>query len=679
MYADVVFPLKLPPLTYKVPDNSPHDLKGRIVKAQLMGKSHYGLVVSTNEELSIERGKSIKEIQSAHQIFATESALSFLKWLSDYYLTPTGIALKSSFFEEVVKILGSHEVRSQDINHQTLNTETQILNTELRTQNPELKPVYNSIKDKTYRTFLFHAPSISHEYSLLSGIFKADSDIRNAIILVPEIGQIERLSSLLRDILGERLCILHSKLTKKKLIEAVKRIITGQSDIIVGTRSAILCPLKHVSFIVVMDEHSPSYKGEEGLRYNARDVAVMRGFIEKSCVLLSSVTPSVESVYNAKIGKYSILEHRSQESEDGCHGFKRPVIKIIDAGKEKSSISADIIKKAKNVISKNGRFLFLVNRKGYSLIGCNDCGYIFKCKNCNVSVVLYKGKSLVKCHYCGYEGKVPESCKECKGFNIKPVGVGTERIKEELEEAMKTEIGLNSLNALNRNISDIVQIVQKVQPAGGPLSLDPDVTPFIVGTGYASRKFRSEAFEAAAFLNVDMLLSQPDFRAYERTFQEIMQISQMVKKEGYIYLQTHSPKNKILRFIKNYDFYGFHEYELSQRKALDYPPFSRIILFNIFPKKHGSPKNRKIFGSNSDVQKFLQDIQKIIENTNVEGIEILGPVAIPFTLKSQKHCLQILLKSKDRKSLHETARELLLKLKQLKGIKINIDVDPLKI
>jgi primosomal protein N' (replication factor Y) len=632
MYADVVFPLKLPPLTYKVPEDASYDLKGRIVKAPLMGKSYYGIVVSVNNKLHpclqpagtcLEKKKIIKEILEIHHHFASELTLSFLKWLSDYYLMPMGIALKSSFFEETI----SATVRQCDS-----------------------AAVWKKCgEEKKYNTFLFHASSISDEYSFLfKTLSDTSQDMHGAIILVPEVGQIERLESMLKDIFGKRLCVLHSKLTKAKRTDTIRKIISGESDIVLGTRSAILAPLMNVSLIAVLNEHSSSYKGEEGLRYNARDVAVMRGFMEKSSVFLTSVCPSVESIYNEKTGKYRSVQ-RAENQKFCCE--KHPKIKIIDMKKEKTSvISRNILKDAKDITSKRGRFLFLINRKGYSLIRCEDCEHIARCNKCSIPLIFYKGKNMVRCHYCGHEEIVIESCGECRGFNIRPFGAGVERIREELEKALK-------INAL---LIEKTKDVSKTLP-----ELPAEFTPFVIGTAYAAKRLKDKKFDAAALFNIDMLLSMPDFRAYERAFQEVIQISQMVKTEGYLYLQTWNSKNKILRFIKNYDFHGFYKSELAQRKALDYPPISRIILFNIFTKK--------------DFGRLLHDIQKVIYNTNTHSLELLGPAAAPSTMKSFNHCIQILLKSKDRRILHEAAERLLKEFAGLKDIKIKVDVDPLKI
>ncbi|MBI3592355.1 MAG: hypothetical protein HY099_02560, partial [Nitrospirae bacterium] len=346
----------------------------------------------------------------------------------------------------------------------------------------------------------------------------------------------------------------------------------------------------------------------------------------------------------------------------------RPKIRIIDVKGSKyqdMSISSELVKEAKRIVSNGERLLFLVNRKGYSLIRCDDCGDILKCSKCRMSLVFHKGAGQVRCHYCGFSGKVADTCENCKGANVKPFGAGTERVKEEVEGLLKTEALLIEKNGNQAKIF---------------AEHAPDFTPFVIGTSFAKRLANKKnvpteasdensgsgkgAFSAVAFLNMDALLSQPDFRLYERAFQEIAQVAQMVRTDGTIYLQTRMPKNRVLRFIKNYDFDGFYKYELSQRRALDYPPLSKIILINVFMKKEHAEALRHIEG---------------IAVSGAESVEILGPVEIPSSVKSYSHCIQLMLKSRDRKMLHNTAKELLSRIGKLKGIKVNTDVDPLKI
>ncbi|MCL4491803.1 MAG: primosomal protein N' [Nitrospirae bacterium] len=667
MYVDVVFPLKIPPLTYRIPADMPRDLKGRIVKAPLMGRSSYGLIVDVFNKADGPFKKGMKEIQSVHQQCASGTDLQFLKWLSHYYTTPMGIALKSCFFEEIVAALKKYEIAALNPVRYSDVPDSRIAGRPPDDYPGEaagekgLSHVCGSIRDRDYRTFLLHAPTAPLEHSLLLEILgNTGAAARGIIILVPEIRQIESLELPLGRMFEQRLCVLHSKLGKGKRTEAVRRLITGESDVVLGTRSAVLAPLRGVSFIAVLGEHSPSYKGEEGLRYNARDVAVMKGFIEKGCVLLSSVCPSTESVYNATISKYTqIAGNRIMPSRtpgpEASHmtGHGRPKIRIINqqGGKHKDLfITEELLKEAKKILSKNEGLLFLINRKGYSLIRCEDCGHIAQCKKCMMSLVFHKGEGRARCHYCGYEEGITDICGECKGTRIKAFGAGTERIKEEVEEMLKTE----------------PLLIEKIK--GSPKissELSPDLSPLIIGTAYAARRIRGGEFSAAAFLNIDVLLAQPDFRAYERAFQEIMHISQMVRPGGTVFLQTRNPGDRVLRLIRNYDFEGFYNYELSQRKALDFPPFSRLILVNIFAKKLAAG--------------LLSEIQTAVAESREEGAEVLGPVEIPSASKSHKYCIQVLIKSKNSKAANATVKGISNKLEKTGGLKVHVDVDPLKI
>ncbi|MGO9613539.1 MAG: primosomal protein N' [Dissulfurispiraceae bacterium] len=675
MYVDVVFPFKLSPLTYKIPDKAVTDITGRIVNAPLLGRNRLGVAIEVIEEpskplVSLQgQYKDIRTIHGVHQRFANEQVLSLMKWLSDYYLTPMGIALKSMFFEENLLALRLSEARSIKLISNSLSTADKSLE---RREDKSLIPsnlfekqlsiVCSSVTTPAYRSTLLHAPSITYEHDFVSEVFRRTRDaLHGAIILVPEIDQVEKLACLLREVVGERLSVLHSKISKQKRIETIKKILEEKSDIVIGTRSSILVPLRKVSFIAVIGEHSSSYKGQEGLRYNARDVAVMRAFIQKSSVLLSSICPSTESIHNSAIGKYVSLPQLlyskptlSPRQPEELY-TPRPNIKIVDIRKyrpKELALSKEVLKKITDLLSKRERVLFLANSKGYSLIKCEDCGYMMKCKRCQVPLVFYKTVRLMKCHYCGVEDAVPHLCERCGGVTIKPFGTGAERIKEKIKDSLNIEASL-----VNEKAARLLFRRFDTQ--------DSDLTPFVVGTPYAIRKTSPASFGAAVFLNADFLLSRPNFRAYEQGYQDVLQLSQIVKPEGTIFLQTYNPENIILRFIKNYDFGRFYEYELSQRKSLHYPPFSKIILFNIYWKRQ--PEG------------FLLNLQNILRSPDLGDTEILGPVEIPSPLRSFERCMQILLKSRNRRSIHVAAERLLTQLQKIRALKLVVDVDPLKI
>lgn len=614
MFVDVAFPLKLFPLTYKLSDRRITEFRGRIIEAPFRGKDFYGLVL--NETGNVDKSKDIKEIKSIHELFVSKSYISLIQWLSDYYLNPVGNVLRSLFFEETVTTL--LKFKPQEVGLLKFKTK--------RDYQGEKIPLLSSLLKERYNTFLFHASSFIQERLFLQDIFdKVGSFIKGGIILVPEINMIEEIISLFDDSFKERVCLFHSNLNRKKRIESLNYILSGQKDIVVGTRSAVLAPLKSLSFIVVLGEHSQSYKAEEGIRYNARDVAVMRGFIEKATVLLSSVCPSVESIYNVKVGKYHLLERKDTS-------IQRPKVKVInskDIAKKNLILSSDILKEASKVKARGGDFLFLANKKGYSFLRCEDCGQPVKCKRCNIAMTFYKSDRLIKCHYCGYKEDVPESCDFCKGFKISLYGAGVDKIKEELGKNFEL-----------RDMSLFVEV------------------------GYKKRMLKHLQFDGVAILNVDLALAMPDFRSWERLFQDFIHISEMVKSDGTVFIQSSNPKDKIFRFMKNYDFDGFYENELFQRRELNYPPFSKIVLLNIFFKKDS---NR------------IYKIEDLICKRKDGIVEILGPIDAPSKNKAYERCIQILFKANNRKELHKAVSKFLDEIKDFKGMKVRIDVDPIKI
>jgi primosomal protein N' (replication factor Y) (superfamily II helicase) len=653
MFADVIFPLRLSPLTYKVPDGAPSDLIGRIVRAPLMNAGKFGLVVEVRETPADETMKT-KELLSVHDIFASADYLRFIKWLSEYYLSPLGVALKSSFFDEAVSDFSVAKKRARTrlmspaCNEKSWDPGGRFLSS-------VVARVLQGVKELTYSSLLYHSPDLASEYSSIIEILKRiPDDVRGIIVLVPETGFVTKVAPFLTEIFGERLCILHSKLGKKERAESIRNILSGKSDVILGTRSAALAPLPHSSFLVVIEEQSPSYKGEEGLRYNARDLAVMRGYIDKSCVLLLSTCPSLETVFNARRGKYVQLNKIPLQTVE-----KRPRIKIVTFKSKKQSelsLSSEVISAARALLLKKEQVLFLVGRKGYSLIRCRDCGHIESCGKCAIPMIFYKSSGMLKCHHCGHERRTHESCDECSGPHLDPFSAGTERVKEEVEELLKSP----SLLVEKARVSSPSKI--DFGPNNPDLS---DFVPFVIGTSLTKRNIcRENKYSAAVLMNIDLLLAQPDFRAHERAFHEIIEVSQMVKTEGTLLIQTKSPGSKVLKCVKHYDFEAFTDLELSQRKDLDYPPYSRMVLFTIF-------------GTGRDLQSA--DIWRAVRALRDDAVTILGPVEVPSSSKSYEQAHHILLKSKDNRRLHEMAKTLLSKLEGNRKIRVTVDVDPVKI
>ncbi len=644
-------------------------MAGRIVLAPLMGRNIRGLVMSTCDIPEVLIKKDIREIREIYKRVMSASAIAFLQWLADYYLAPVGTALRSSFFEVMASIVakGVEEQSTAVLPGKPALIPCEAAN------NAAVSTICTNISLQGYRSFLYRAESAGEERSLLiSALAHLKDTLRHAVILVPEIAHLDYIVSPLKDLFGERVCVLHSKLSKKEAAGALKKIITDVSDIVVGTRSAILAPLRKVSFIAVLGEHSRSYKAEEGLRYNGRDIAVMRGLHEKACVLLSSICPSVESVYNVRVGKYMMLEGDRDLSKE--RRAEQPDIKVIamrGAAGGRMVLAPELLKEARRLATLKERFLFLASRKGYSLLRCEECGFVERCRTCDVPLVFHKGEDVLKCQYCGSTEKSPVSCKQCGGTDLRSYGAGTERVKEEVGMLLKAE----------------ALLVEKGRSVGRVITENsPDLAGFVVGTSYAKGlAYKKNAavsneeagsagineerpFGAAAFLNADALLLQPDFRLYERAFQEIITVAQMVRKDGTLYLQTKMPQNNVLRFIKTYDFDGFYRYELEQRKAFDNPPFTKLVLFTL-----------PLQDARKEPGRVLAQVQGASGAIGPGNVEVLGPVELPYHSKKYHSCIQLLLKSKDRNALHDTARAVMKGLVKIKGTKIVVEVDPLKI
>ena len=330
--------------------------------------------------------------------------------MSDYYIAQEGLVLKQTMPGELFLKTRMRKSKKEISDVNTID---------FMDIGPEaVQDIIAAISSNKYMGFLCHAPSLIYEYSM---VLKLLSSVRNIIVLLPDIGQANVLYTALKDLYEERLCLLHGEISRGKRSAYIEGILSGRYDIVIGTRAALFAPLKKVSLIMVLNEHSQLYKIEEGLRYNIRDVAVMRAFIEKAPVLLSSISPSIDSYFNAITNKYRIIKPATD--------IKRPNIRIADMQFEKKirpGLSKTVHDAARKHIQKNNKVMFVVNRRGYSsTLLCLECAHIIKCQACDIPMVLHKNDNSLKCHYCNKIITVPERCPRCKGHNFELIGSGT--------------------------------------------------------------------------------------------------------------------------------------------------------------------------------------------------------------------------------------------------------------
>ncbi len=635
-FVDVLFPLKLGPLTYKCDELLSHNIKpGIIVSAPLKNRLTKGIVIGKSLNIPTGRVKEIKEIIDRVPLLSI-NMIKLLKWMSEYYMAEEGLVLKNMLPGEALKSVKKRDTKKVKITTQDFEL--------CDVDNTCIQKIFDSIRKKRYQTFLLHAPSSVYEYSFLIRLL---IEINNVIILLPELSIVDNLYQTLNRIFGERVCLYHSDLSSGRRYEAIKRILEGYSDIIIGTRSAIFAPLKEVSLIVVLKEHSDSYKQEKFPCYHARDVAVMRGFFEKVPVLLSSICPSVNSFFNCNSGKYSLLIPFNNDI--------KPKMKIIDMRYEKQikpSLSKTVIDNLERCIKNEKKALLIINRRGYStLLQCLDCNYIEECPNCKIPLIFHKHDMVLKCHYCNYISRnINDRCSRCKSFNLKMLGSGTQKIQEAIEEFFRVKT-LRFDSDKIRKKADLKKLTAEI------FNTDKKI---IVGTKIVSKKmFGCLKIAMAAVLNADLSLSMPDFKSSERTFQEIISLRDMIEADGTIFIQTRMPDHYVYKYLKSYDCYSFVREELMRRKSLNYPPYSKMIVI-------------KIVGE----ARLSEEILKIVSMAD-KNVEVLGPSSSRYD--KDKFEYKVLLKSRFREKLHIVVKEIIETFKNKKDVKIKVDVDPVRI
>lgn len=627
---DIIFPINLGPLTYRCPDSLRHLAEpGMIVSAPLRKSIAMGIIYTRNASPPAGRLKDIAQVHGHAPVFSAAD-LKLIKWTSEYYLSPEGLVLKQSLPKEIftrTKRRGSEDTFSAGIPALT----------DIRLNDlPELE---SAVSQKRYQTSLLHTASVVHEYSVAASILRSH---RNVMVLFPEISQAELFYRAIRNEHGERVCMLHSDMAAGRRSESIDGIISGKHDIIIGTRLALFAPMHTLSLIMVIDEHSSSYKLEEGIRLNVRDTAVMRGFLKKIPVILMSPAPSMDSWFNAQSGKYRLI--RLQENT------LKPLIRIADqrfGKKGRSYLSTAVIDKARRVLQKNGRILFIINRRGHAtFLHCADCGNTESCPDCGIPLVLHKDRGLLECHYCAKTLSVPDVCSKCSSPTIEQLGAGTQRIEEDIRDLFNIEPLRFDSDSASR----------KTEIQGLLKSIATDEPRIIVGTKMLTKRLTpGSSFSLAALLNADSSLNIPDFRAREKTYQEIISIRDLVAPKGEVVVQTRFPQDPLFRHLRDGNYDAFAAEELAMRAALSFPPYAKLLNILAYGKADLAEKIMKIIGESAG------------------PVEILGP-----TEKKTKKGIEysFLLKHSERKILHAAASAVVKHFKNAKDVEIRIDTDP---
>ena len=540
-------------------------------------------------------------------------------------------------------------------------------------QTENYKIIAESVTSGINNTYLLHGITGSGKTLIyLHLIKKALEQNKSALILVPEISLTPQLIDRFAATFGHQIAVMHSKMTDAERYESWKLIHSGKIKIALGVRSAVFAPFSNLGLIIVDEEHESSYKQESPTpRYNARDAAVIRGVFEGATVVLGSATPSLESMYNAKTGKYHLLKINSR-----ADGAKMPKVTLIDMlssykkGQVKSTISKLLLDKIKKSMSKNEGTLILQNRRGFSInIRCTSCSHVPECKNCAIKLTYHKVKEQLRCHYCGFSTNVPSKCPECKSEDFEIIGYGTQRVEDELSEVLKSE-GLDPVMArLDVDTSSKKGNQRRILQNFGSGKVD-----ILVGTQMIAKGLDFDRVTVVGVINADIQLYLPDFRAGERTFQLLTQVSGRAGRKknqpGEVVIQSFNPDNPAIKYAKNADYDGFYKSEIKVREAALYPPFTRFVVIEFYGKEENLVSN------------YASAFEGLLpKDTNFA--EILGPILPAMPKLNNYHRRIIIIKNhklidKSGVKLRKMLRTALLDFKlniSHQGVMMKIDID----
>lgn len=540
---------------------------------------------------------------------------------------------------------------------------------------PAQQNAYNQVKTgfEEQKPVLLHGVTSSGKTEIyIKLIQEAIDEGKQVLYLLPEIALTAQIINRLKQYFGDRLGVYHSRYGVNERVEVWQQVRDfahnkgTQRQIIIGSRSAIFLPYSDIGLIIVDEEHDSSFKQvDPAPRYNARDAAIVLGAMHHAKVLLGSATPSYESYYNALNGRYHLVELTERYG-----GVQMPEIILSDMRVEKrrKTVQADfgsvLLDAVKETLEEHNQSILFQNRRGFSLrIECDDCHHVPQCINCDVSLIYHKNQNVMRCHYCGYTASVPTECPNCHSANIKMHGFGTEKVEEDLKtilpEAKVARLDLDTTRSRN----DYQNILEDFQ--------DKE-TDILVGTQMVTKGLDFDSVKVVGILNADNMLSFPDFRAHERSFQLMAQVAGRAGrkgKQGRVIIQTYEPSHPVLQDVLRNDFKGLYAKQMVTRRQFGYPPFYRIVMIRLKHKDF-----QKLNPAATELASMLRPIFKQ---------DLLGP-EYPIVSRIKNLYIKQMMVKFNREHNAQLVKELIMKQVHLfqqhpdyKSVIVQIDVDPM--
>lgn len=645
-YLQVLFSLPVHhSFTYLLPEEETVEVGCR-VKAPLGKRNLTGFVVEVNDKKppGNYECKPVEKIVDREPIFG-EAELDLAAWMANMYFCSKGEALSAMLPGGVRK----SRLPVEPFDYE--KPEKVVLS---REQEDGVRWI---LEGKTGLFYLFGVTGSGKTEVYLTVAEKLIEEGKDVIYLVPEIALSHQIMREVQSRFGDRAALLHSGLTGSQRMEEWKRIRGGEAKLVVGARSAVFAPVRNLGLIVIDEEHEGTYKSGSTPRYHARQVAMYRSSKARAALVMGSATPSVEAYHLMTAGRIKRIDLTRRLA-----GGTLPELSIVDLNREEKGISGRLAEEISAALARKRQVILFLNRRGFSyFFHCRTCGFEMKCSRCSVSLTYHKKHGRMICHYCGYSTQPVEVCPSCGSLDVGYSGFGTEKVEEDVARLFpKARVGRVDTDSV-RPRGTLAKLLKDF--AEGELDI-------LLGTQMVAKGLNFPRVDLVGLILADTGLSLPDFRAAERTFQLITQVSGRAGRfdsGGKVVIQTFRPQNPAILRSKEGDTEGFIKNEIENRQMLGFPPFSRLFRF-VFRGK----KKEKVF-------EFSQKAASALSRYGPSDDEILGPAECPLAVISGNHRVQLILKTCSFGSAHRKVGRVMKELNPPAGIYIELDVDPVSL
>lgn len=533
--------------------------------------------------------------------------------------------------------------------------------------NEEQQAAFNAIhaNNQEFKAYLLAGVTGSGKTEVyLQLIREALAAGKQVLVLIPEINLGPQTLERFTKRFNARIALLHSNVNDRERLEAWLAARSGHADIIIGTRSALFTPLKNLGLIIIDEEHDASYKQQEGLRYHARDLALVRARSANVPIVLGSATPCLESLHNAHSGRFALLRLTKRAGGASQPKFIRLDVRSLPLD---SGISAPLQKEIRKTLEAGQQVLVFLNRRGFSpVLMCNDCGWMSQCSECDARLTLHQRSNELRCHHCGHSEARPHNCPSCNKVDLRPIGAGTERAEERLQilfpDTPVLRIDRDSTSRKGSMDALLTQI-----GSGEPC--------IMIGTQMLAKGHHFPRVTLVAILNADGGLFSADFRASEKMAQLIVQVAGRAGRAsdlGRVIIQSALADHPLLVQLSEQGYFAFAEQALSERRATALPPFSHLALLRADALK---PELADAF-----LEDAYSIAEQLLEQLKIEGVELLGPIASPMERRAGRYRAQLLIQANSRAPLHRLLTPLCNNLESLPSARQSrwsMDVDPI--